>query len=94
MTQPDRASTIRWQDASPRYRVVIAVWCVIALGALPLAVWINQTQDLPITFFQWVAILAGIIALDRPSKAWPRVEWVAKVIAGAYLVAGLLFIVF
>lgn len=92
MTQPDSASAITWQDASPRYRVVTAAWCVIALGALPLAAWINRTQDLPITFFQWVAILAGIIALDRPSKAWPKAERVAKVIAGVYLVSGFMFI--
>lgn len=92
MTQPEHASSVTWQDATPRYRAVTTIVCAIALGALPLAFWINRTQDMPLVALQWVALLAGIVALDRPAKAWPRAAWVAKVIAGVYLVSGLLFI--
>ncbi|MFE7508224.1 hypothetical protein [Promicromonospora sp. NPDC057488] len=93
MTQPEHASPATWRDPTPGYRVVTSIACAIAVGALPLAFWINRTQDAPVAAFQWIALLAGIVALDRPAKAWPRAAWVAKVIAAAYLVSGLLFIV-
>ena len=92
MTQPEPARPATWQDATPRSRVLTTVACAVAVGALPLAFWINRTQDMPVVAFQWMALLAGIVALDRPAKAWPRAAWVAKVVAAAYLVSGLLFI--
>lgn len=93
MSVTERAEAGTWQNATPRQRVLIVVACAIALGALPVCVWINQTQELPVVALQWLALLAGLVALDRPAKAWPRATWALKVIAGVYLVAGLLFVV-
>ncbi|MFE7503804.1 hypothetical protein [Promicromonospora sp. NPDC057488] len=93
MTQPENTRPATWREPTPGYRVVTAIACAIAVGALPLAVWINRTQDAPVAAFQWIALVAGIVALDRPAKAWSKAAWVAKVAAAAYLVSGLLFIV-
>jgi hypothetical protein len=94
VAQPEQTSSATWQNATPRLRVLTVIASVIAIGALPLAFWISRTQDMPIAALQWVALLAGIVALDRPAKAWPRAAWAAKAIAAVYLVSGLLFIAF
>lgn len=55
--------------------------------------WINQTQELPVVAFKWLVLVAGLVALDRPAKVWPRAAWAAKVVVGLYMVVGLLFAV-